>query len=314
MMECRTAIFDDPDVYRTSIPGVSLNLVLTARGDFKAHLTWINLRRLRLVRCEESVPCIAFMMLAPGRVVLSFPTHHDPPPIWQGVRMQPSEIVLHSLGEHFHQRTSGSSSWGLISLAPNDFADYGKALAHVRLTPPPGSKFQRPPPKAVTDLLRLHANACRLAKSKADRIAQREIARALEQDLLHALFNCLTAEEAHRYAAARQRHAEIMARFEEVLAEHEMARIPTPELAAVVGVAERSLRTCCAKFLGMSPSQYMRLRRLNLVREALRRADPATASVGAIARQYGFSELGRFAGAYRTAFGEVPSTTLHCLD
>jgi AraC-like DNA-binding protein len=60
----------------------------------------------------------------------------------------------------------------------------------------------------------------------------------------------------------------------------------------------------------MSPGQYARLRRLNLVRAALRRADPAATSIAEIARQYGFSELGRFAAAYRTAFGETPSATL----
>jgi transcriptional regulator GlxA family with amidase domain len=54
----------------------------------------------------------------------------------------------------------------------------------------------------------------------------------------------------------------------------------------------------------------MRLRRLNLVRAELRRADPDTTSVAQIARRHCFSELGRFAAVYRQIFGESPSTTL----
>jgi AraC-like DNA-binding protein len=42
----------------------------------------------------------------------------------------------------------------------------------------------------------------------------------------------------------------------------------------------------------------------------LLRSDPAIATVGGVARHHGFSELGRFAVAYRAAFGESPSTTL----
>jgi AraC-like DNA-binding protein len=46
------------------------------------------------------------------------------------------------------------------------------------------------------------------------------------------------------------------------------------------------------------------------VRGALRNADPDMVTVTEIARRYGFTQFGRFAGAYRAVFGESPSTTL----
>jgi AraC-like DNA-binding protein len=220
------------------------------------------------------------------------------------------EIVLHSLGERFHQRARGANRWGLISLSAKDLADYGWAIARLRLTPPPAAKFLRPPAKALSHLLRLHGQACHLAESNGDLIARPEVARALEQELLHALVMCLTGEEVHRGAGMRRRRAKVMARFEEVLAAHEAAYFAAPELVAAVGVPERNLRMYCSQVLGMSPGRYARLQRLHLVRAALRRADSATASVGGIAKQYGFSELGRFAVSYRLAFGEKPSTIL----
>jgi transcriptional regulator GlxA family with amidase domain len=59
-----------------------------------------------------------------------------------------------------------------------------------------------------------------------------------------------------------------------------------------------------------APGSYARLRRLTLVRAELLRADPAIDFVAEIARRHGFSELGRFAGSYRSAFGETPSATI----
>src|SRR5262249_37585821 len=125
-----TTITDD---YRVNVPGASINLVLTRPGDFKARLTWVNLCRVGLVRCEENVPRVAFVALAPGPVFISFPIRHDPPPIWSGVAMRPGEIVLHSHGGRIHQRTSRGCQWGLISLEPKDLFDYGWALARKRL-------------------------------------------------------------------------------------------------------------------------------------------------------------------------------------
>jgi AraC-like DNA-binding protein len=50
--------------------------------------------------------------------------------------------------------------------------------------------------------------------------------------------------------------------------------------------------------------------RLEKVREDLARAEPGTDSVTEVATRWGFLHLGRFAAAYRSAFGEHPSQTL----
>ena len=73
---------------------------------------------------------------------------------------------------------------------------------------------------------------------------------------------------------------------------------------------ERTLRKCTQQHLGMSPHQYLVLRRIHLARRALLRGDPGDATVTSIATNHGFWELGRFAVVYRSLFGESPSATL----
>jgi transcriptional regulator GlxA family with amidase domain len=101
-----------------------------------------------------------------------------------------------------------------------------------------------------------------------------------------------------------------MVRFEEALNKYIDQKLKLPALCAEIGVPERTLRVCCAEFLGLSPTRYLLLRRLNKARSALRRADPSTATVAQVARDHHFLELGRFAVTYRTTFGESPSATL----
>lgn len=251
MIGCGTKTFTDPDDFSRH-PIASISVVLTGSSDFKARLTWVNLRCLSLSRVQENVPRVAFIGFAPGAIVVSFPTSHHPPVIWNGVEMQPGEIVLHGHADRIHQRTSGASRWGFISLSPKVLTYYSRVLAHVDLTPAPATKFLQPAASFSAELRRLHAQACRLAETKPDRMAHKEVARAFEQDILAALINCLTAEETNNRGRTRQRHAKIMARFEDLLASHWHEDLSMPQICAAVGAQERAMRAHCEAFLGMS--------------------------------------------------------------
>ena len=310
MAENGTATFDNPDDYQAGIGDASVNLIVTGGRDFNARLTWLNLRRLHVLRASENLPRIAFFSLSPARVFVSFPTIAGLPLTYGGLGLQFGDVVFHSRGERMHQRTDGESQWGLMSLPPEQLAACGKALTALKLTSPSAGRALRPSRGAAVRLLRLHSKACRLAETRHKLIANPEVARALEQELLHALVNCLTADDANGNLKTRRHHADIMIRFEDALTTHRGPPLNMPALCAAIDVPERTLRVCCAEFLGMSPTRYLLLRRLNMARSALRRADPVTASVAEIARIHQFLEPGRFAVTYRTTFGETPSATL----
>ena len=186
---------------------------------------------------------------------------------------------------------------------------YGRALLGADLTLPV-TEVVLAPSSAIARFRRLQAQACRLVQNKPDVAAHPEITRALEQDLVHALVNAIAVNALQDADLRRRRHADMMGRLEQALASRSGRPPSISELSAAVGVPERTLRMLSAEFLGMSPLAYARLRRLNLARLALTRTDPGGASVARVARKYGFSELGRFAAAYRAVFGEAPSATL----
>ena len=112
--------------------------------------------------------------------------------------------------------------------------------------------------------------------------------------------------------SAQRHRAMILRRFRRAVEEAEADQpLYIPELCAAIGTSDRTLRLCCQEQLGMSPKRYLLLRRMHLARRVLRDSTPGTMSVTEIATQYGFWQFGRFAGEYKSLFGEAPSTTLH---
>jgi AraC-like DNA-binding protein len=302
-----TATFTNPDLYQSSIGETNIELTFTAGGDFKARLTWLNLGQLRVVRGCENIPRIAYFSLRPGRAIFVFPTN-SASATWNGVELRVGDVVFCGACECTHHWTTGHSEWGLVSLPFEQLAACGWALTGSEMALSPHGQALRSP--HASHLIRLHSRVCRLAEVRHHLISNAEVIRSMEQELLHALVKCLTSDDTGWKEKPRSHHAEIMLRFEDALRVRRGSQLDIPDLCATLGVPERTLRMCCTDFLGVSPTRYFLLRRLNKARLALLRADRVTASVAEIARSCEFSELGRFAVTYRSVFGETPSATL----
>ena len=108
----------------------------------------------------------------------------------------------------------------------------------------------------------------------------------------------------------RVRPPQIINRLDAFLNGHLDEPLQISQLCNATGVSERSLRNACHAVCGTSPKRYLTRRRLEAVRDALAQADPEQATVTRIATEFGFFELGRFAGMYSSVFGERPSETL----
>jgi AraC-like DNA-binding protein len=82
------------------------------------------------------------------------------------------------------------------------------------------------------------------------------------------------------------------------------------QLAAVGQMSVRALQDGFRRHFAQSPMAYLLGVRLAEAHEALLQADPQETTVAAVANEWGFSHLGRFAQTYRERYGIFPSETL----
>ena len=107
----------------------------------------------------------------------------------------------------------------------------------------------------------------------------------------------------------RERYQDIVDRFVRIAQANLDKPARIPDLCHAVGVEPRQLRRACQAILGMTPVSHLQTLRLSEVRRTLSTQDGAASTITAVASRFGFHELGRFAAAYRAAFGEHPSET-----
>ena len=219
------------------------------------------------------------------------------------------EVVSFGQNTSHFQRTFGPIRWAAMSLLPGDLDAAVSTIAGRELGEPSTTLCMKPPAARLDRLRHLNQEVNRMASSGEKVLNHPEVRRSLEQTLTVAMVSCLTAEAGRTHSPGWHRHQQIMQRFREWLdANHDRA-VYLQEVCTALEVSAPTLRRCCEEHLGMSPMQYLGLRRMNLARQELQRRNSET-SVTAIAMNFGFWHLGRFADEYRSLFGESPSATL----
>jgi AraC-like DNA-binding protein len=290
--------------------GGCLGLLVTGPGVFRARLSRIALLRLRLAAAEEHLPRILMLAVPPGTMLVALPGAGEPAPVLGGISMGPREIMTLGPGERLHMRSYGPYRWGAIWLPESELVRYGSVMIGSAFVVPSGAVRWRLRPATGRHLRHLHSAAIGFVEGRSDVLVDRETAHGLEQQLIEALVDGLAEGSAIEAPPDTRHHRDLALRFEALLTSEPERAFRMAEICKALGDSERTLRLACAEQLGMSPIQYARRRRMELVHRALRRGNPETASIAGLARRYGFRSPGRFAAEYRGVYGEPPSATL----
>jgi AraC-like DNA-binding protein len=211
-----------------------------------------------------------------------------------------------------HHRTFGRNEFAVLTLDATDLARASMDLTGRELAVPVG-KVLRPPDHLGTWLLSVIGAAKRAQQTTPCIFTSPAAADALEQALLRPMIRCLLEGEARNEGVPRGHRSAVARRFAAAVEASLDRPLLVLDLCRMVGITARTLNTLCQEQFGVSAQRFLALRRLHLTRRALLRSNRLSTTVTEVATSYGIWELGRFAVAYKSLFGESPSTTLRRL-
>ena len=310
MASSRILSFDDPAACEAIFPSADVELLPTASGRFHADVSQIGIGGIWLHRIHISLPEINTVAVKPGRISIGFLAERNSSSLLDcGQEIQPGDIVINR-SDIVHQRSAANFHYATVSIASDRLAAAAEAITGRELPEILHKSIIRPSSALMLRLMSLHKEIGKAAHDTPDILELPEVSRALEKTITHILVRTLAEGHSIEPTARGRRHDVILAKFVTFLQANPDRPLYLTEICAAIGAAERTLRASCEEQLGMGPIRYLTLRRMHLVRRALRRTDSSKATVTRIVTDHGFWELGRFAVAYRSLFGESPSDTL----
>jgi AraC family ethanolamine operon transcriptional activator len=226
-----------------------------------------------------------------------------------GDELRPGDIINTPPGEDHYMRFSAAASIAGISITPadlqagfvgepglNDYAVWANTLrfrAEAEIAPEIIRRVL-----TISALLKTYGPSL---SEKAAEFWRRAILEAFATAVIHGV-------PPHRaYIPSSLRLVREVERY--VDARPDMP-VHISEICAVLRVSRRTLHRAFRDAVGIGPIAFLRRKRLCAVHTALINADPSRTRVTDIAIEFGFSEMGRFAGHYLSMFGESPSATL----
>ena len=220
-----------------------------------------------------------------------------------GRELADTDVGIYAPGsEHADVSTSGLTE--IVLTPPAELLEQAVGQGERLALPSSGSHVRKVPSLELQVLQRtLSAGMACPSEIAADA----EAGRGLASDLEVALLTMLTAASDVPTIGRLPRPA-VLRMVQELLEQGDIEPVHASDLARLTGVSYPTLRRIFLEWFGISPLQYLFLKRLYLSRRRLLSGEYATVSEAATS--CGFWELGRFAQRYRILFGELPSDTL----
>jgi hypothetical protein len=261
-----TSMFGEPDDFAAALREKGfLSLLVTGDGEFRARLTEVNLRHLRLSAAEERVARIAFVTVPADTMLVTLARDRTSAPIWGGIRLAEREIMTLGAGRHLHMRTDGLCRWGALWFPAVELQRYGEALTGAEFVLPVAARLWRLRPATIRHLRHLHWAGIEAIERRPSAFIGPEAAHGLEQQLIEALVECLSKGRGTEAAGATRERQDVAVRFEALLQTRPDRALRIGEICSTLCISLRTLRISCKEQLGMAPADYARRRRTQLL-------------------------------------------------
>jgi AraC-like DNA-binding protein len=303
----RTVKLTNFEELSATVQGARSEVVQLDPGRLSGHISHLSIDGLPVNVGSFSVGIRSRGILSPDRTTIGMLTSTKGHVLHWSRDMSAGDVLVTPPGVEYGGRYFGGASVLTISLSDSEilsFFDQEPRMCdlqswqknHVRAVPDP---------RFIPALLDLLQQAMAMHSVLSDGAVQFWRRTIIEMMTIPVVRN-VPADTGGPLASAQK----VVREVENYVDQSSLKPVHISEVCNRLKVSRRSLHRAFNETLGVGPVTFLRRKRLCSIHTALRQGDPRVTTIAEVAMQYGFVNLGRFSGDYRTMFGEYPSQTL----
>ena len=305
-----TCSLDSFEGLHQAIKGSHVEVMQLGRGKFRGSLSHVGIGDFSLSIGAFSVGVRTQRISTDDKLVVGMLLSSEDRVTHWSFDMRPADVlVMPPSTEHdgiFH----GAAAYAAIRLDLSEVTSLFKS--EPRLSDPAAwlnkNVYQADPSIGIAATQRLPLIISRLARQQA--ALSDAVADFWKRSIIDAVTGTIVQSLPPDSRGLSPSAMQLVGKVDDYLESAGLRPVHVSEICAYLNVSRRTLHRAFYDVLGLGPITYLRHKRLCAIQSVLRDSDPATATVGQVAVQHGFIELGRFAHYYHSLFGEYPSQTL----
>ncbi|MNG71368.1 HTH-type transcriptional activator RhaS [compost metagenome] len=299
--------FNDVNTHAGAIVGWQQTYDQMSAGSAHTELVHLTAERFQIFREYLDKRVVQHGVAPPGRLCLAMPVGGDRAGVFQGSSVGGTDVTLLHSGQEFFVHAAE----GMDLLAISVDALRLEQLTEREFTASALRKLNRSTRLDVSPqfLFAIRQQLQSIVSTAVDG------GQLLESQLENLVLECtlVLLEQVCEPCSGRSGNVAVSAYL--VRKAHQIAMECLDEPLSILQICDRldvSRSTLQRSFLsvtGLRPVEYLRLVRLNAVRQRLQQTRADQFTIARVAYDLGFSHLGHFSGAYRSLFDESPSHT-----
>lgn len=277
-----------------------------SKGKFIGSMTECWLNDIQII--EENLSQQIFMTgsARPNAVSVGVLTAMSEPAIWHGQAFGQHHIACMSQQEELELNVASGTRMANITIPFYLFPEFDESDVMAHLLKGQHASFLYHPALAQQVRIKLQQVMTEVAHSP-QYFEHLEVQRLLTSELIGLVDAYMALALPKTISASTEKARRVVKTAHTFIEMHPDIPISMVDLCSVTFTSRRTLQYCFEKIVGISPTSYLKMIRLNAVKRMLANGN---VSVSQAAAHWGFWHLSQFATDYKKAFGMLPSEML----